>query len=370
MLIAHLEAIVQRPGSYVEFNLISELIGDVLEELRKSGLKTVFIVDDLDRLDPDHIFRILNILSVHYDNDIDKNKFGFDKVICICDLTNIQSVFHHRYGSAADFFGYIDKFYSEEPFKFNNSDAIATYCQRLEAVQDLPVRAVLQTLLVEFVNRGALTVRQILRHLISVPVMPFIVCEEMMLPQDFQRPQNGAHINPSTNRVYFESSDMPLLELVRLLIVIFGSYDRFVSAVTTLKGDGRSHLPKEQNDDVVKAFVMPMNFLEHVGEPKRLFFRSFHVVRNHGNDYRQRLNDDLDWPVWKLKGYEFRIVLRYTVGNQYDGNQSYLKGLVFNMQERPAECQIALTEVCGWLIRIAEHVRDSKLSHQLGIASA
>lgn len=116
------------------------------------------------RLDPDHIFRILNILSVHYDNDIDKNKFGFDKVICICDLTNIQSVFHHRYGSAADFFGYIDKFYSEEPFKFNNSDAIATYCQRLEAVQDLPVRAVLQTLLVEFVNRGALTVRQILRH--------------------------------------------------------------------------------------------------------------------------------------------------------------------------------------------------------------
>ena len=39
-----------------------------------------------------------------------KNKFGFDKIIVVCDYNNIQSLFHCRYGHDADFSGYIDKF--------------------------------------------------------------------------------------------------------------------------------------------------------------------------------------------------------------------------------------------------------------------
>lgn len=369
-LIEHLEAVVQRPGSYLEFNMISELIVDVLEEIRRSGKKTVFIVDDLDRLDPDHIFRILNVLSVHYDHDIEKNKFGFDKVVCICDLANIESIFRHRYGATADFHGYIDKFYSEEPFKFNNSDSIAAYCQSFQALPNSSVRIVLQMMLVHFVNRESLTIRQILRHLVSDPVVPFIVCEESMLTQDFKRPKNGVHINPNAQRVYFESSDMPMLEMVRLLIVIFGSYDRFISALIALKDGEKVKLTDEQNDDVVKAFIMPMTYIDHERMPKKFFFRFFREVRSHGNDYRERLNDDLDWPIWKLKGYELRVVLRYIAGNPYDGSQSYFKDFQFDMRGKPQQCQIELREVCDWLIRIAEYIKTSRLSHQLGITSA
>lgn len=366
-LIEHLEALVQRPGSYLEFNVISELIADVLEEIRKSGKKTAFIVDDLDRLDPDHIFRILNVLSVHYDHDIEKNKFGFDKVICICDLANIESVFRHRYGSAADFHGYIDKFYSEEPFRFDNSDAIAHYCQSLEAIHVPHVRIVLQMLLVHFVNRGVLTIRQILRHLVSTPVATFPVWEESMLTQDFQRPQNGVHIDPKAQRVYFESVDMPMLEMLRLLIVVFGSYDRFLDAMKSLKEGGRVYLPKEHNDSIVQAFIMPLNYLEHVETPKRFFFRSFNV-RDEAHDFRH--DDNLDWPIWKLKGYEVRIVLRYIAGNRYDGSESYFKDFRFDMRNKPEQVQIELKEISDWIIRIAEYVRTSRLRHQLGIASA
>lgn len=368
-LLEHLEAIVQRSGSYLEFNLITELIADVLGEIRKAGKKTVFIVDDLDRLDPDHIFRILNVLSVHYDHDIEKNKFGFDKVICICDLANIESIFRHRYGSTADFHGYIDKFYSEEPFKFNNSDAIANYCQSLEIVQTPYVRVVLQILLVHFVNRGTLTIRQILRHLVSAPVVPFVVCEESMLTQDFQGPENGVHLGPKTGRVYFESTEMPILEMVRLLAIVFGGYDRFLHAIKDLKEGGREYLPGEHNDALVQSFIMPMTYLDHIQVPKRFFFRRFDEYRKHdGHNYR--LDDDLDWPVWELKNYKLRIVLRYNAGNRYDGSQSYFKDFGFDMRGKPVQCQIELKEVCDWTIRIAEYVRTSQLSHQLGIASA
>jgi hypothetical protein len=366
-LIEHLESVVQRPGSYLEFNMISELIADVLHEIRKAGKKTVFIVDDLDRLDPDHIFRILNVLSVHYDHDIEKNKFGFDKVICICDLANIESIFRHRYGATADFNGYIDKFYSEEPFRFDNSDAIANYCQSLEAIQVPYVRIVLQILLVHFVNRGVLTIRQILRHLVSTPVATFTVCEESMLTQDFHHPQKGMHLDPKAQRVYFESVDMPMLEMMRLLIVVFGSYDRFLDAMKSLKEGGSVYLPKEHNDAVIQAFIMPLNYLEHVQKPKRFFFRSFDV-RDAAHDFRH--NDNLDWPIWKLKGYEIRIVLRYIAGNRYDGSESYFKEFQFDMRKRPEQGQIELKELSDWIIRIAEYVKTSRLSHQMGIASA
>jgi hypothetical protein len=95
-------------------NLIRTLINRI-----KSNKKSVLIIDDLDRLDPDHIFRLFNIFSSQYDIKTNQNKFGFDKVIFVCDLDNIRNIYYHKYGSKVDFSGYIDKFYSTIPFSFN-----------------------------------------------------------------------------------------------------------------------------------------------------------------------------------------------------------------------------------------------------------
>lgn len=119
---AFLKSIQNTKGSSHEMDAVSELIFDLIGRIKTKYPKkeSVLIIDDLDRLDPEHIFRLFNIFSAHYDEINDKNKFGFDKVIFVCDIENIRKIFHHKYGVDVDFSGYIDKFYSIEPFDFDN----------------------------------------------------------------------------------------------------------------------------------------------------------------------------------------------------------------------------------------------------------
>lgn len=99
------------------------LLSYKIKEL-KGERESVFILDDFDRIDPDHIFRILNILSAHMEGDED-NKFGFDHIIVVGDINNLESIFHHKYGKDTEFQGYFDKFFTIKPYEFNNDDAIA-----------------------------------------------------------------------------------------------------------------------------------------------------------------------------------------------------------------------------------------------------
>jgi KAP family P-loop domain len=90
----------------------------------KEKLK-VLVIDDLDRIDPEHIFRLFNIFSAHFDyNKTNRNKFGFDKVVFVCDINNIRNIFHTQYGTNTDFTGYIDKFFSKEIFHFSNEEQV------------------------------------------------------------------------------------------------------------------------------------------------------------------------------------------------------------------------------------------------------
>lgn len=116
-----LNSIENKKGSQYEMDAISELIFDLIDRIKKENKKgAVLIIDDLDRLDPDHVFRIFNIFSAHHEEIDGRNKFGFDKVVFVCDIENVRKIFHHKYGFDVDFSGYIDKFYSTEPFSFNN----------------------------------------------------------------------------------------------------------------------------------------------------------------------------------------------------------------------------------------------------------
>jgi hypothetical protein len=93
--------------------------------LAKSELSTILIIDDVDRIDPEHIFRILNVFSAHSDSVGGKeNKFGFDQIMIVCDLENIRNIFFARYGSNVDFSGYIDKFFSKNVYYFQNYDQL------------------------------------------------------------------------------------------------------------------------------------------------------------------------------------------------------------------------------------------------------
>ncbi|MFP5081692.1 P-loop NTPase fold protein [Pedobacter sp. JCM 36344] len=110
-----------RSGSIREMDgmtsMINELIGRI--KTKHEGKEFILIVDDMDRLDPEHIFRLFNIFSAHYESRTEENKFGFDKVLFVCDINNIAHIYAHKYGPKVEFEGYINKFYSREIFNFD-----------------------------------------------------------------------------------------------------------------------------------------------------------------------------------------------------------------------------------------------------------
>lgn len=148
------------------------------EEKEKPAKSKVLVVDDLDRIDPEHIFRLFNVFSAHMDyNKSTSNKFGFDKVIFVCDIRNIRNIFHSRYGADTDFTGYIDKFYSQEIYYFDNSlevrELVGKFIVGITPVTDFKhyfthyivpqsrEASLLSTLLMELIHAGAVTMRQL-----------------------------------------------------------------------------------------------------------------------------------------------------------------------------------------------------------------
>lgn len=126
-------------GSIYEFDAISQLICDIIKKYKQNypNKKVVLIIEDLDRIDPAHIFRILNVFSAHFDRyDVstlrtdltgDDNKFCFDKIISVCDIDNIKNIYHHVYGEKTDFVGYISKFSNSKAFRYSLQDDLKDY---------------------------------------------------------------------------------------------------------------------------------------------------------------------------------------------------------------------------------------------------
>lgn len=120
----YLNGFYGKSGSISECDAFTYLIQKSLEQMMA---KSVLIIEDLDRIDPAHLFRIMNVLSSQVDNPYysevsNGNKFGFDKIILVMDYEIAKHLFHHFYGKEANYEGYMNKFLNTLPFKFSISD--------------------------------------------------------------------------------------------------------------------------------------------------------------------------------------------------------------------------------------------------------
>ncbi|MBO7577840.1 MAG: hypothetical protein J6T43_02460 [Prevotella sp.] len=133
----------QIKGSIYENDGYTSLIRNAIDWMKKDHAmngpewkkkKAVLIIEDLDRLDPKHLFRILNVLSAHIDDtttpDVVTNKFGFDNIVLVMDYETTAHIFHHFYGKDACYEGYMSKFLSREPFKYSIQPFIAIQIER------------------------------------------------------------------------------------------------------------------------------------------------------------------------------------------------------------------------------------------------
>lgn len=131
----YLNGFYGKEGSISECDAFTCLIQKSLERIME---KTVLIVEDFDRMDPAHLFRIMNVLSSQIDNPYyedchNENKFGFDKIILVMDYDITRHLFHHFYGINANYDGYMNKFMSSTPFCFSITEAAQMQVrQRLE----------------------------------------------------------------------------------------------------------------------------------------------------------------------------------------------------------------------------------------------
>ena len=107
------------------------------------GKKPVLIIEDLDRLDPKHLFRILNVISAHMEDrhtpDKIGNKFGFNNIVLVMDYDVTKHIFHHFYGSGACYEGYMSKFLSREPFRYSiQQEMVKEIEEKLANVLEVP----------------------------------------------------------------------------------------------------------------------------------------------------------------------------------------------------------------------------------------
>lgn len=117
----YLNGFYDKTGSISECDAFTCLIQKSLEH---KSAKSVLVIEDLDRIDPAHLFRIMNVLSSQVDNpyysgNSNGNKFGFDKVILVMDYEIARHIFHHFYGNEANYEGYMNKFLNSIPFHFS-----------------------------------------------------------------------------------------------------------------------------------------------------------------------------------------------------------------------------------------------------------
>lgn len=119
-------------GLIYENDIITQIITKLISQIQERHKKeVVLIVDDLDRIEPEHIFRLFNVFSSHFDVYGKTNKYGFNKIIFVCDIENIRGTYYHKYGLEADFDGYIDKFFSREIYHFDNIDNVFSIVKKV-----------------------------------------------------------------------------------------------------------------------------------------------------------------------------------------------------------------------------------------------
>jgi hypothetical protein len=134
-----IESFSMEKGGPYEIDLITKLIIDNIRWYKESSpkRKVILIIEDLDRIDPEHMFRILNVFTAHIDRKYQleswslhnndnmisyenlDNKFGFDNIVTVFDYDRTEQTFRHKYGEKANYKGYISKFIIQVPYKYS-----------------------------------------------------------------------------------------------------------------------------------------------------------------------------------------------------------------------------------------------------------
>lgn len=317
---SYLNTAFQVRGSIYEDDIITQVLRVALETVKlETNRDNYIIIDDLDRLDPEHIFRILNILSAHNDH-FDSNKFGFDKVILCCDNDNILNLYKHKYGMNADFEGYIEKFFTYEPFYFSNKDSIINFCQAEMDIFDLKstTKDVLSLLLICLFNHDKLKIRN-LKKIYQVPKSELNLSQPVRTYEITFPEYRNAHVsidrtilNSNYIEVNFEEFDF--IQGLLLLSIALGGAENLRRALTEL-------LNQKVGNETFNSKYLPSLFgsvciISHIANKFSNDFReSFYSFYNSGDE--NFINAQIEAPKATFFEIDFFLTLKWNFRNRY-----------------------------------------------------
>jgi len=311
-------------GNIFEENFITKTLNEKLIKVRGRNKKNVLVIDDLDRIDPEHIFRILNILSAHNNEFDSKNKFEFDHVLIVCDIENIKNIFYHKYGREVDFDGYIDKFYSTDIFFFTNNDAIKFYIESglTTGVDDRGFTMFLQFILTSLVDADELSVRKIIKHKYNFVSNPFVLAkQEGLTPTNMYLSQDYIWMVNYKN-LFVDSNDLPILIFFKLMTIIYGEFGEFYTRFKKLlaaASKSQSAYSGEDVKDLLQFLALQKHIATNSGD--KLFFKL-----TYGEDLRrQRALVAIALPQVSIAAITYNIDLQWNQNNIYNGQASYFQ---------------------------------------------
>jgi hypothetical protein len=318
-----LNSFLDTKGSLFEHDFFTRTINSVLDEKRENGTKSnVLIIDDLDRIDPDHIFRILNFLSAHNNHFGAENKFQFDHVVIVCDINNIQKIFAHRYGQNVDFDGYMDKFYSTDIFFFSNLDAMNVYVDGMEipfSNQSGILKKIIKLILTEFIVSNKITIRKLIKHKIQFDLKTFRLFTFPKINPNYYGVNGFRFINSDTS-INVDSSDLDILYVLKFMTILFGNFGDFLASLNSCLKESRGSKEIGDFEDVIFYLGLQKHISLEVSE--KLFLE----VDTYYDDFRRtKIISAIKWPGQELilNGRSCRIILNWINGNQYNGSESF-----------------------------------------------
>ena len=375
---SYLDSFFHIRGGIYEDDIITQIIRSLIGKLN-GNYKTVLVIDDLDRLDPEHIFRILNILSVHNFNYDSENKFNFSKVIVVCDIDNIKSSFRHKYGIGVDFEGYIGKFYSNDIFRFNNDISVKFFCDNhiSPLLKDDNCSLLMQLILTALVDSKKITIRNLIK---SKPFTRKHYFSDFNLTEDsinITRPfgeqnmltYNGVHdiIDKKTKNFFINLSDLPILRLVKLASVMCGDFKIFREYMSELCKDQS----QKRNYPNIKNNFKIINALFLIRKISSNFYKENGVYKYFNSDLDVVPSvDTLTNPQTDVFGLLVDINLKWNNVNKYDGSESFYKDckIKYNYHsEEKLRKPIIIQDIFKEILDVVDFLEINDIQYKLGL---
>lgn len=344
----YLHDFVQNKSSYVESNIITEMIISHLSKIKKQNQKNnVLVIEDLDRLDPAHIFRILNIFSAHQTDDV-SNKFGFDKIILVCDLKNIENVYTHFYGPETEFYGYINKFFSFTPFYFDNRTAISSHLSGVMNV-NLPPAAlsVVVDLAIMLMMDNRISLRKILQtNMIRSIDTKDIVCTILEKEIFYPASRNCFVTKPE---ILVNQNEITVLSILRVLGVLFDGYEK-LELIFFSQPAKHYTLSTIDRREVENMLALNSYFIDSFDDPKKIFFSKFD---EHGFRVPAMIN---------FLSKRYNIFPKWNQLEVYNAKSSFFDGLrIVEIDSQEKKVQLDINNLLSELSRSYRFYKSKKL---------